>query len=159
MKPCYHPGMRRAAIIWMTTTLSATLLVTACTKNTEPPPPTSGSPNAKPESGPGMHKPVTDNDPPAMRKAKAMFGSVCATCHGMDGTGNGPAAVNLNPRPRNYTDGNWQSTVTDDQIKKTILVGGAGVGKSPMMPAQPQLKDEPEVLDGLVVIIRGFAKH
>jgi mono/diheme cytochrome c family protein len=97
------------------------------------------------------------NDPPGLKKAKAMFGSVCATCHGIDGTGSGPAAVNLNPRPRNYTDAKWQSTVTDDQIKNTILLGGAGVGKSPMMPAQPQLKDDPDTLAGLVKIIRGFA--
>ena len=32
------------------------------------------------------------------------------------------------------------------------------MGKSPMMPGQPQLKGEPEVLDGLVKIIRSFAK-
>ncbi len=132
--------------------------VAACTKNTEPPPPTSGSPFAKPESGPAGAPRVADNDPPGLHKAKQMFGSVCATCHGADGTGNGPAAANLNPKPRDYTDKNWQSTITDEQIKKTILLGGNGVGKSPMMPAQPQLKDQPEVLDGLVAIVRGFGK-
>ena len=128
---------------------------TACAKNTEPPPPTSGSPFAKPESGPAG---MADGDSPGVHKAKLMFASVCATCHGTDGTGNGPAAANLNPKPRNYTDKNWQSTITDEQIKKTILLGGNGVGKSPMMPAQPQLKDQPEVLDGLVAIVRGFGK-
>jgi mono/diheme cytochrome c family protein len=135
--------------------VTAALLASACEKNNAPPPPTSGSPFAKPESGPaGGH---AAGEAPGMKKAEAMFASVCATCHGIDGTGHGPAAPNLTPPPRNYTDKNWQSAITDDQIKKTILLGGAGVGKSPMMPAQPQLKDQPEVLDGLVQIIRGFA--
>ena len=88
-----------------------------------------------------------------------MFATVCATCHGSEGKGDGPAAVSLNPKPRNYSDPAWQGSVTDDDIKKTILLGGQGVGKSPMMPGQPQLKDQPAVLDGLVAIIRSFGKQ
>ena len=91
-------------------------------------------------------------------QAQKMFATVCVMCHGADGTGTGPAAETLNPKPRNYTDPAWQASVTDDDIRKTILLGGQGVGKSPMMPGQPQLKDQPEVLDGLVKIIRGFGK-
>ena len=87
-----------------------------------------------------------------------MFATVCATCHGMDGTGNGPAASTLNPKPRNYTDAAWQASVTDDELRKTILKGGGAVGKSMMMPGNPQLEGQPEVLDGLVKIIRGFKK-
>lgn len=126
----------------------------ACGKNSQPPPPSSGTPNAQRESGPGHQ---TADDQPS--QAQAMFNTVCVMCHGTDGTGNGPAASALNPKPRNYTDAAWQSSVTDDQIKDIILKGGAGVGKSPSMPGQPQLKDHPEVLDGLVQIIRGFGKH
>jgi len=88
-----------------------------------------------------------------------MFATVCATCHGMDGTGKGPAAETLNPKPRDYTDPKWQASVTDQQLKDTILKGGQGVGKSPMMPGQPQLADHPEVLDELVQMIRAFGKH
>jgi mono/diheme cytochrome c family protein len=126
----------------------------ACGKNNEPPPPSSGSPNAQPESGPS-HGHAT-KDPVA--QAQDMFGNVCAMCHGVSGAGDGPAAANLNPKPRNYTDPTWQASVTDDQIRKTILEGGQAVGKSPMMPGQPQLKDQPEVLDNLVKMIRGFGK-
>ena len=43
--------------------------------------------------------------------------------------------------------------------KETIVKGGQGVGKSPTMPGQAQLKGQPEVLDGLVQIIRTFGKH
>jgi mono/diheme cytochrome c family protein len=135
--------------------LIAVLLLSGCGKNSEPPPPSSGSPNAKPESGPS-HPRAGGGGP---SQAEQMFATVCATCHGMDGTGKGPAAESINPKPRNYTDPAWQASVTDDQLKETILKGGQGVGKSPMMPGQPQLKDQPEVLDGLVQIIRKFGKH
>ena len=129
------------------------VLLSACGKNSEPPPPSSGSPNAKPESGPSRPQPHS-----SASQAEAMFATVCVTCHGADGTGAGPAAAALNPKPRNYTDPQWQASVTDDQIKEIILKGGAGVGKSPSMPGQPQLQEQPEVLDGLVKLIRGFGK-
>ncbi|MEO7732455.1 MAG: cytochrome c [Kofleriaceae bacterium] len=135
----------------------AVVLLSACGKNSEPPPPTSGSPNARPESGPSR------SHPGAMAggggtQAERMFATVCITCHGSDGTGRGPAADSLNPKPRDYTDAAWQASTTDDQLKQIILKGGVGVGKSPMMPGQPQLADQPEVLDGLVQIIRKFGK-
>ena len=136
----------------MRMSIALLLALVACGKADEPPPPSTGSPNAQTESGPGARKPST------VGRAQQMFATVCATCHGTDGSGNGPAAENLNPKPRNYTDPAWQASVTDDEIKKIILLGGQAVGKSAMMPGQPQLKDEPEMLDGLVKIIRGFAK-
>jgi mono/diheme cytochrome c family protein len=131
------------------------VIAAACGKNNEPPPPSSGSPNAKPESGPqgGGHAMA---DP--VEKAHEMFATVCAMCHGINGMGDGQAAANLNPKPRNYTDPAWQASVTDEQIRQTILQGGQAMGKSPMMPGQPQLKDQPQVLDELVKIIRGFGQ-
>lgn len=88
-------------------------------------------------------------------EVKEMFKARCATCHGEDGKGDGPAAAALNPKPRNYTDVAWQNTVKDDEIKKAITMGGAAVGKSPIMPASPDLADKPE-LDGLVAYVRSF---
>src|SRR6478672_10502413 len=134
--------------------LIAVLFIAACGKNNEPPPPSTGTPMAKQESGPKGK--VAESGMGADEQAHKMFETVCAMCHGADGTGNGPAAANLNPKPRNYTDAAWQASVTDDEIRKTILLGGQGTGKSPSMPGQPQLKDQPEVHDGLVKIIRGF---
>jgi mono/diheme cytochrome c family protein len=92
----------------------------------------------------------------AAQEARTTFDTVCSTCHGPGGTGDGIGAANLNPKPRNYTDKAWQASVTDDQIKQIILGGGASVGKSPMMPPQPQLKDKPRVIDELVKIVRSF---
>lgn len=94
----------------------------------------------------------------AATEAQTTFKTVCATCHGESGLGNGPGAAALTPKPRNYTDKAWQASVTDDQIKQTILLGGAAVGKSPAMPAQPQLKEKPEVVAEMVKIIRTFGR-
>ena len=132
----------------------------ACGKNQSPPPPSSGSPNAKPESAPRGQQPASSanpaNDEPS--QAEVVYGQVCAACHGTSGMGDGPGAATLNPRPRNYTDPAWQASITDQQIKDTIVKGGLAMGKSAMMPAQPKLADQPAVLDGLVAIIRGFKK-
>lgn len=128
-------------------------LCVACGKNQEPPPPTSGSPTAQPESGPRGKKAG------GHERAAQKFGTFCAMCHGTDGRGNGPAAASLNPKPRDYTDPAWQASVTDDDIKKIIVGGGAAVGKSQAMPGQPDLAQDPDMLDGFVQIIRGFAKR
>lgn len=98
----------------------------------------------------------TPTAPAAGPDAKQMFESLCFTCHGLAGHGDGPGAAALNPKPRSFNDAVWQDSVTDDHIKKVIVYGGAAVGKSPMMVAQPQLKGNDAVLDGLVKIIRGF---
>jgi hypothetical protein len=93
-----------------------------------------------------------------LAEARTMFNTRCATCHGTEGKGNGPGAVALNPKPRNYHDKAWQAKVTDDDIRKTITYGGAAVGKSPIMPASPDLDSKPQVVDGLVKIVRDFGK-
>ena len=88
-----------------------------------------------------------------------MFDKRCAVCHGAGGAGDGPSADSFEPRPHNYTDPAWQADITDDQIKEIILKGGANLGKSPAMPSNTLLRERPEVLDGLVKIIRGFGKR
>jgi mono/diheme cytochrome c family protein len=91
-------------------------------------------------------------------QAKEIFNTRCAACHGTEGRGDGPGAAALNPKPRNYHDRAWQAKVTDADIRKTISYGGAAVGKSPMMPASPDLESKPEVIEGLLQIVRGFGK-
>ena len=91
-----------------------------------------------------------------MDKAQAIFNERCSACHGTDGKGTGPAAAALNPKPRNYADKAWQTSVTDDQLRKVITLGGAAVGKSPIMPASPDLDEKPDVVNGLVKIVRKF---
>jgi mono/diheme cytochrome c family protein len=97
--------------------------------------------------------------PKARQEAQATFQSLCFTCHGDKGLGDGPGAAACDPKPRSFSDPAWQDSVTDEQIQKTIVFGGAAVGKSAQMPAQPQLKGQTEVLAELVTIVRAFRKQ
>ncbi len=92
------------------------------------------------------------------QEARNLFNSLCSTCHGQGGHGDGSGAAALNPKPRNYTDKAWQARVTNDEIRKIIVEGGAAVGKSPQMPANPNLRDRPDVVEELVKIVRSFGQ-
>jgi mono/diheme cytochrome c family protein len=110
----------------------------------------------KTDSAPSGAGAGASNEIPAAATKK--FTESCAPCHGPAGHGDGPASSALNPKPRNYSDKAWQASVTDEQIRKTIIYGGAAVGKSPNMPSSPDLDSKPEVVDGLVKIVRSFGK-
>jgi len=98
---------------------------------------------------------ITDAD---RAEAEDLFAKRCAACHGTNGTGDGPGAMALTPKPRNYRDRAWQRSVTDEQIEKAIVYGGAAVGKSPQMVANPDLQAKPGVVAALREIIRGFGR-
>ena len=121
----------------------------------EPAPPANAPAPATAPAAPAA--PAAAALPPA-EEARNTFNTLCSTCHGTSGKGDGTAAASLNPKPRDYTDKAWQASVTDDDLKKIIVEGGAAVGKSQLMPPNPQLKDKPEVVAELVKIVRSFAQ-
>ena len=94
----------------------------------------------------------------ALTEAKTIFSQRCATCHGPEGKGDGPAGQALNPKPRTFSDKEWQGKVNDDHLRKIIIGGGPAVGLSPMMAPNPDLKDKPQVIDGLVQLVREMGK-
>jgi mono/diheme cytochrome c family protein len=118
--------------------------------------PAAQAPAEQPAAAPAA--PAAEVSPAAMAEAKSTFDSVCVTCHGATGEGNGPASAGFPVKPRAFSDPEWQKSVTDEHIRKVIVEGGPAVGKSPLMPGNPQLKDKPEVVNGLVQMIRGFGK-
>ncbi len=113
---------------------------------TQAPQPSAGAPNAAPPA----------DDP--QRVAAEVFTTRCATCHGPEGAGDGPVAAGLTPRPRDLRDPDWQASVSDAHIEAIIAGGGAAVGKSPLMPPNPDLADRPDVLAALRETVRGLAK-
>lgn len=94
--------------------------------------------------------------PAAVKEADQIFKSRCITCHGAGGKGDGAAAVALNPKPRDLTDAAWQKSVDDAHIEKIILNGGPSVGKSPLMPANPDLSAKPDVIHALRDMVRSL---
>lgn len=96
--------------------------------------------------------------PEAQAEADQLWNTLCSTCHGMGGEGDGPVAASFPVKPRSFTDKQWQAETTDESIAKVIVEGGAAIGKSPLMPGNPQLTGKPEVVEALVQKVRSFGK-
>ena len=64
-----------------------------------------------------------------LEKAKGIYTSVCSTCHGAKGNGDGPAGDVLTPKPRNFhrVDG-WINGRKFSNIYRTINEGIPGTG-------------------------------
>jgi len=78
-----------------------------------------------------------------VEQGKKLYGQFCVSCHGQSGKGDGAAAAALNPKPRDHTDKEYMSKMSDDDMLKVIKNGGAAIGKSPLMPPWgASLKDD-----------------
>jgi mono/diheme cytochrome c family protein len=72
---------------------------------------------------------------------KATYQSLCISCHGESGKGDGPVGQYLTPKPADLAEEIGEHD--NDYIFKVIKEGGASVGKSPTMPAWgAQLNDD-----------------
>lgn len=90
-------------------------------------------------------------------QGKKLYGQFCATCHGQSGKGDGAAAAALNPKPRDHTDKEYMSKLSDDDMLKVIKNGGASVGKSPLMPPWgASLKDDQ--IQDIIAYVRTLSK-
>ncbi|MBI4566451.1 MAG: c-type cytochrome [Planctomycetes bacterium] len=113
--------------------------------------------------------PVVSGRPPdrtaAAGSQKTLFGkdlyaSLCATCHGAEGRGDGLAAEYLFPRPRDFTSGvyKFRSTATgeaptDDDILRTITRGIPGSAMPPFAHLSPdQSRSLVEFVKSLAVV-------
>lgn len=99
-----------------------------------------------------------DANAAAVAEANKVWTERCVTCHGADGSGNGPGAAALEVKPRSFKDAAWQGSTDNDKIKKVIVEGGAAAGLNAAMTPNPDLKDKPAVQDELVKKIRGLAQ-
>jgi mono/diheme cytochrome c family protein len=137
--------------------LAALVFATACERG--------DAPSAPPAATPAPPAPTAPSPAPAganaaaEAEAKQIFETRCTTCHGPLGAGDGPASAGLTPPPRNFQEATWQTSVTDAHIEQIIQYGGAAVGKSPAMPANPDLMAKPEVVAALRAHVRGLAQR
>jgi mono/diheme cytochrome c family protein len=70
---------------------------------------------------------VSVASPELIEKGKNIFTSVCSSCHGLEGKGNGPASTGLNPPPRNFTSkSGWKKGPKLTQIFQTLQDGIPG---------------------------------
>jgi mono/diheme cytochrome c family protein len=73
-------------------------------------------------------------DSAAVAAGAKVYAANCALCHGPRGHGDGPGAVALNPKPRNFTDPKQYRTKTDEEMFAVIQKGGAAAKLSAAMP-------------------------
>lgn len=92
--------------------------------------------------------------PAVLERGAQLYKSNCAVCHGDQGRGDGPAASALKPPPRDHTDRAYMSTITDEDMAKTITIGGVLKNK-PLMPGTPQIKGAD--LEALVAYVRSLS--
>lgn len=115
------------------------------------------APPAAPPAAAPAATPAGD-DTAAQAEASKIFNERCVTCHGANGGGDGPASAGLVPKPRDFQDAAWQKATADDYIDQIIQYGGAAVGRSPAMPANPDLMSRPAVVAALRAHVRSLAK-
>lgn len=67
--------------------------------------------------------------PKSIADGGSLYSRSCASCHGKAGTGDGPAAKTLNPKPSNLVDAEWVHGTSDGEI---FAVVRNGIPKSAM---------------------------
>jgi len=76
---------------------------------------------------------------------KVLYEKYCSQCHGEKGDGAGPAAVHLNPRPRNFTTGKYKIRTTPNGTLPTtadlVHIIKTGMPYS-SMPSWPEFTDD-----------------
>ena len=61
--------------------------------------------------------------PKSIADGGTLFNRSCASCHGKTGTGDGPAAKQLNPKPSNLVDAEWTHGTSDGEILAVVRTG------------------------------------
>ncbi len=89
-------------------------------------------------------------------KGGQLYAQRCAMCHGEKGAGDGPVAATIpeGMKPRNLKEGGYKYATDDAKFKELLQKGGAGVGLSPLMPAQSDLK--PADLDNIIAFVKSL---
>jgi cytochrome c553 len=93
-------------------------------------------------------------------KAKYTENMRCSSCHGETGAGDGPAAVALNPKPRNFKDCKYMETRTDADLFNVIKEGGAAAKPKPLSPLMVSFKSQlnDDEIKNVVAYIRSLPK-
>lgn len=88
----------------------------------------------------------------AVSRGQLLYEVNCASCHGLEGKGDGTAAAQLRPPPRDFAARPWRFPVTRESIRKVTLDGIPGTA----MPASKSILSGRDV-DAVVDYVYGLA--
>lgn len=84
--------------------------------------------------------------------AQESYRAYCASCHGVEGDGQGVAAGRIEPNPRSFRNPTWMAGQTDEKLAEAVRNGRPGTA----MPPFGALLSDAEI-DRLVEYIRAFS--
>lgn len=87
------------------------------------------------------------------KDGKELYSWYCASCHGLEGDGQGFNAEYIDPKPSNHTDADEMSKRTNEKLFDTIYGGGKEVAKSTYMPPWGHTFSEAQI-ESLVLYLR-----
>jgi len=91
-------------------------------------------------------------------KGAETYKMYCALCHGATGAGDGPGAAALNPKPRALNNKDEMAKITDHEVFTAIKMGGAAVGKSPLMVAWGAILGDDQKVHDVAAYVRSLAQ-
>ncbi len=86
-------------------------------------------------------------------RGKTLYNSYCIHCHGISGGGDGPAAGEINPKPRNFQDPAEMNSLTTEIMERAIVEGIRGTA----MQGWSTILNPEEVKD-IIEYIESFKK-
>jgi mono/diheme cytochrome c family protein len=94
---------------------------------------------------------------------KTTFETLCVTCHGPAGKGDGPAGAALDPKPRDFSIGDFKYDTdkdgkpgTDADLANIVKNGAGAYGGSPLMAPWGHLSDAD--IQNVVAYVRSLKK-
>ncbi len=88
-----------------------------------------------PEEASKMRNPI-EPIKASIEKGKAIYDRMCASCHGLNGDGNGPAGKKLHPKPTNFQESHGEKMSDGEHFWKISK------GKGPMPSFEKKLSTE-----------------
>jgi mono/diheme cytochrome c family protein len=89
--------------------------------------------------------------PDVRARGEAIYALRCSPCHGAGGGGDGPAAVAIVPKPRNFHDPDFWRGRTVDQLRLVVKQGKPGT----LMPPFDGVLTGPEI-DDVTAYVQSF---
>jgi mono/diheme cytochrome c family protein len=152
---------------WSGCAFAVAFVALACGSEEKTPAPAPTAPPAAsaPEPAPPAAAPAPEPAPAPVPVATAAadpargathYATLCASCHGPRGAGDGPAGQGLDPKPRRHDDGAYMNALSNEHLFKVIKEGGASVGKSPLMAPWGGALSDDQIRD-VVAFVRTLA--